>query len=48
METTPADVLSLDMLLGGDHSKEAFYFCFRVVVTLVDGTVESTDVPLAL
>jgi hypothetical protein len=45
MKTTPADVLSLDMLLGGDHGKEAFRFCFRVVVTLVDGTVEYADAP---
>ena len=39
----PTDVLSVDFILGGDHGKEAFRLCFRLVVTLVCGKMHYRD-----
>ena len=33
------ELWSLDFILGGDHGKDAFRLCFRVVITLNNGTM---------
>ena len=39
----PKEVLSVDFILGGDHGKEAFRLCFRVVVTVIGGKFYHKD-----
>lgn len=39
----PEDVKDIDFILGGDHGKEAFRLCFRVVLTPVKGDMIYRD-----
>ena len=40
---TPEQVAHLEFVLGGDHGKEAFRLCFRVIITTDDGTLHYKD-----
>ena len=39
----PEQVECLELVLGGDHGKEAFRLCFRVIITTKDGTLHYKD-----
>ena len=43
LKLKPADVKSIDFILGGDHGKEAFRLCFRVVITEQNDTMHHCD-----
>ena len=43
LKVKPKDVQSIDFILGGDHGKEAFRLCTRVVITLDDGVMHYID-----
>ena len=39
LKVKPKEVKEIDFVLGGDHGKEAFRLCFRVVITLCNDTM---------
>ena len=43
LQLKPTDVKSIDFILGGDHGKDAFRFCFRAVIALDDDKMHYID-----
>jgi len=43
LQLKPNDVKSIDFILGGDHGKDAFRLCFRVVIALEDDKMHYID-----
>ena len=43
LKVKPSNVISIDFILGGNHWKDAFCLCFRIVITMSGGKMHYVD-----